>query len=412
MQISFLIPIIVSALGLLLLFRLRFFFLLHPIRTAKEIALLLTERDNRRSLFLALAGTLGVGSVFGVASGIIIGGGGVLFWLALSSVFSMVIKYSETLLVFDSPLIKGGMCAVCESAFPKFGRIISTFYAMLTVLLSLFMGCALQSSAVSDLLFSGVGISPFLSSFFVLILLSPCFFGGVKRIQNITEFIIPLTTLTYIIMCLFVIVSNISILPDTLQSIIIDAFDIKSAAVGGMLIALKEGFARGILSNEAGVGTSALSHSLSRGRTPREAGLFGIVEVFFDTDICCLLTGFAILTSVDDPSSFSSPMSLVFSAFSDSLGNLFASLLIPITLSFAYATLICWYYYGIELSSLLSKRLKAVYPIFFVTVLMLSSKIPTALLLASTDILLLFMALITSALIVKNHKRIAQISNR
>lgn len=412
MQISFLIPIIVSVVGIFLLFKLRFFFVLHPIRTVKEIALLLSDRDNRRSLFLALAGTLGVGSLFGVASGIIIGGRGVIFWLAVASIFSMVIKYAETLLVFDSPTLKGGMCAVSESTFPRWGRVISPIYAILTVLLSLFMGCAMQGTAVSDLPFSSVGFSPVFSSFILLSLLAPCIFGGVKKIQNITEFVIPFTTAIYISMCFLVVLSNISILGETFFGIIKDAFDIKAMTVTGVLIALREGFARGILSNEAGVGTSALSHSLSRGRSPSEAGLFGIVEVFFDTDLCCVLTGFAILTSVDDPTSFSSPMSLLFTAFSVSLGDFFAFLLIPITVSFAYATLICWYYYGEELSSLLSKRLKAVYPIFFVTVLMLSSKIPTALLLASTDILLLFMALITSALIVKNHKRIAQISNR
>ena len=105
MSILGLLPLMVGGVGIYLLFRLRFFFLIHPIRTVREIASALRDRDSRRSLALALAGTLGVGNIFGVAAGLMLGGAGSLFWLLVSSVFAMVIKYAETLLAYE---IKGG----------------------------------------------------------------------------------------------------------------------------------------------------------------------------------------------------------------------------------------------------------------------------------------------------------------
>ena len=124
-MMSYLIPILVTAVGAYLMFRLRFFFILHPLRTVRQFLSAAKERDARRSLILALAGTLGVGNIFGVAAGIMIGGAGSVFWLFVSSIFSMIIKYSETLLVFDSPIESGGMASAVKGIFSRTGGTLS-----------------------------------------------------------------------------------------------------------------------------------------------------------------------------------------------------------------------------------------------------------------------------------------------
>ena len=147
---------------------------------------------------LALAGTLGVGNIFGVSAGILIGGAGSVFWIFISSFFSMVIKYAETLLAYDSCKLKGGTAETVRRIFPRWGGALSLVYAILTVALALLMGGAMQSSALVDVAYSGLGLMPAISIFILLILLLPCLLFGVRKIEKITEIIIPLTTIIYI----------------------------------------------------------------------------------------------------------------------------------------------------------------------------------------------------------------------
>ena len=132
MLFSIILPIAVTTVGLILLVRLRFFFILHPMMTARRILESLSDRDSRRALYLALAGTLGVGNIFGVCAGIIVGGAGCVFWIFLSSVFSMVIKYAECLLSLDTLTERGGgMHRVLSYLFCGRARILSPVYAAL-----------------------------------------------------------------------------------------------------------------------------------------------------------------------------------------------------------------------------------------------------------------------------------------
>lgn len=408
MEISFFIPILVTLSGIYLLFKLKFFLFLHPLRTFKEFIGELKNRDSRRSFFLALAGTLGVGNIFGVSAGIMIGGAGCLFWLLLSSVFSMIIKYAETLTVCASPDNECGMSGVLENSFKKRGRMLSCLYAAFTVLLSLFMGAAIQSRAITDLSYSTLGLNPYICGFILVILFLPCLLGGLRKIEKVTEILIPLTTFIYILMCFVVIFINIERIPSVIKEILSSAFSFRSAAGGISAVAIKEGFARGILSNEAGAGTSALAHSTAKGRTAHIAGLFGAFEVFFDTTLLCMLSGFAILTSIPDISVFKTPMSLIGAAFISTLGDFSGYLLTFLTLSFAYSTVICWYFYGERLSSIYYKKIYRIYPLLFLLSLFLSPLLSSAFLLYVVDILLLFMSFMTISAIVKQDKKMTQ----
>lgn len=411
MNFSILLVILVTVMGLFLLFRLRFFYVVHPIMTARELIAGLKSREVRRSFFLALAGTLGVGNIFGVAAGIMIGGPGSLFWLFISALFAMIIKYAETLLVFDSGAERGAMSSLIRKVFHNAGVGLSRVYALFTLMLALFMGSAMQTTALVDVAEKTFSIHPLVSIFVLLILFSPCLFGGERMIESITEIVIPMTTIIYIIMCFAVILLNFDRLGTAVYSILSSAFSFRSALGGGIsFIAVREGFSRGILSNEAGVGTSAMAHVRSKDRTPHSAGLFAMCEVVFDSLLLCMLTGIAILVSPLDISAFSTPMSLVSAAFSSALGQGFAMILPFIIFAFAYATLICWYHYGMDCVRISFPRLSAIYTPLFVLFTLLSPAIRSDFLLYVIDFILLAMSFITLSCIAKRSRRIADIS--
>ena len=411
MDFSLILPILVTVVGVILLIRLGAFFIIHPIRTTREIMDGLKDRKTRRAFCLALAGTLGVGNIFGVSAGIMIGGPGSLFWLFISTFFAMVIKYAETLLVFDGGANKGGMAIIIRNIFSRFGKAFSILYAALTVALALFMGSAMQSAALIDSAEQTISLKPVVTLVILLILFLPCLLGGGRKIESITEILIPLTTIIYIIGCFAVIFINFSRLDDVIFDVFSSAFSFRSALGGGVsFLAIKEGFARGILSNEAGVGTSAMAHIRSRERSPHKAGLFAMSEVLFDSTLLCILTGIAILVSVDNISGFSTPMSLVSEAFSSSLGGGVAMVLPFIILSFAYATIICWYYYGMECMTVFFPKISRIFSPAFIFFMLVSWRIRSQNLLCVIDIILLLMSILTLCAIVKKSKRIAEIS--
>lgn len=241
MEISFLIPVLVTCSGIYLLFKLKAFFILHPIKTIKDFVMELKNRESRRSLCLALAGTLGVGNIFGVSAGIMIGGEGSIFWLIISSFFAMVIKYAEASTVCSQDEDERGMSGVLEKGFLKRGRVMAVIYALFTMVLAFFMGATLQAGAITDVAESALRLNPFISIFILLIFFLPCLFGGVGKIEKVTEILIPMTTIIYIIMCISVILLNFSSLPSVIYRIISSAFSLKSW-VGGMgAVAVKEG---------------------------------------------------------------------------------------------------------------------------------------------------------------------------
>lgn len=416
MGFSFVLPCLAVSVGSYMLVRLRAFFLFHPVKTTKKIITGISNRDERRSLSLALAGTLGVGNIFGVASGIIIGGAGSVFWLLVSSVFAMIIKYSEVVLSQDNISSgRGGMHHVIRIVFSRVGKPLSILYASFCLALAFFMGGAMQSAAVVDVASSTLNLNPFfvMTAFLFLVVIGTL--GKTDKIQNITEIIIPLTTIIYILMSFTAILLNISKLGSVCILVISDAFDFDSIAGGGVSFvfsrALAEGFARGVLSNEAGAGTSSLAHSLSSNRSPASAGVFGICEVFFDTVVLCMLTAFSILLSIENPAVYKTPMSLVTDAFSSSLGQWSGGVLIFSVIAFAYATVVCWFYYGrTSYEFLFGARLKGGFTLIFLFFVFVGALIDSRILLSVTDALLALMSVLTLMAVMKKAGRIVELT--
>ena len=413
MSLNLTLPLLVTALGIFLMIRLRLFFIIHPIRTAGLLMKTLSDKGSRRALTLALAGTLGVGNIFGVAMGIIIGGAGSVFWMLVSAIFAMAIKYAEcTLTLCSSDGKNRGMHFVLKSSFYHLGEIFACLYASMCVALALIMGGAMQSGAVTDTAVASFGVNPVIFSAILVIFVIIGIIRGGEQIEKITSKIIPIATIVYIFMSIFAIIQNFPSLPNTINSIISSAFNLRSLFGGAgatlFLTALREGYARGILSNEAGVGTSAMAHSRSSGRQPAEAGVCGICEVIFDTVILCPLTALVILTSIENPSSYTSPMALVADAFFASIGPASGIFLFLSIVVFAYSTIICWYYYGAESVKYLFGGGRFAFTVIFLTISFFGEIIPTQPLVFVTDLLLLFMSLLTAVAIIRKFSDIRQ----
>ena len=413
------LPIILAAVGSYFLIKLRFFFILHPVSTVARGLRAINDKRARRSFSLALAGTLGVGNVFGVAIGLIIGGAGSLFWMFISMFFAMVLKYAEVVITSDNLYhdreTHGGIYYVIRATFRCGGRGIAVVYSLAVLGLSLFMGAALQTDAVMEsvLLISDIKVGPL--AVFILLITFVAIMGGTDKIEKLTNTIIPLTTIVYIFITISIIVVHSDGLGKALAEVLSSAFR-PASAIGGVLgfltsAPLREGFARGILSNEAGAGTSSIAHARSGVLSPASAGLLGIFEVWFDTGLICMLTGFSILLSVPDLTLFESGMQLVAYA----VGSLFGiggkvTLAISV-FAFAFATVICWYYYGSEAwSTIFGKRKRAIFLPLFLSFVLIGCFADTMLLVSFTDAFMLIATLITLLTLIKISDRIRYLS--
>lgn len=407
-----LLPLLITAVGTYFLIKLRFFFVLHPIRTVKRLGRTVKDKESRAALSLALAGTLGVGNIVGVAWGISVGGAGALFWIFVSGIFSSAIKYAESSLAADKKIdAAGGMTYVLSSSFGRAGKLLGIIYATLCLSLSLTMGSALQSQSAIFGMREVTDVPEYTVAFIFAAATFAAVLGFGGRIEKATAKIIPLSTVVYIILTLTVILMNISLLPSTLLRVVREASSFHSFG-GGVssfvaIKAMREGYARGLLSNEAGAGTSAMAQTKS-GMSSSEVGLLGILEVFFDTTLLCTLTGLAVLLSGADEVG-ASGMETVLSAVSAfPFGKI---LLTALIFAFAYSTVICWYYYGCEcIRFLFGKRRSASFTAVFIFSVFIGFALPTSLLICASDMLLFFMTLLTLFALIKNSERIVFLS--
>ena len=410
----YLLPILTVVFGIYFLIKLRFFFLFHPIRVGRRFLRALKDRSSRHAFSLALAGTLGVGNIVGVAYGISVGGAGSLFWMLISTVFSSVIKYCESSLGRELSGSGGlGMIGIIRKSFARLGVPLSYLYALLTLLLSFTMGSAMQGGAFkscAELLFSD--LTPYALIIYLFLLVAVMLFLR-ERITELTVRIIPVTTIIYILLSVAVLIRHASYLPSVLCRVISEAFEF--SAIGGGVSAffisksIKEGFFRAILSNEAGTGSSALAESLSKA-TPGEVGLFGMAEVFFDTAILCTLTALSVLC-IDAQGS--EPLSGIAFAFSTVIPSFSTPLLFALIFLFSFSSLVCWLYYGERsYGYLFGARSSSPFYLLFVISLAFGFVLSESYLFPFVDSLLLFMSILSLFALKKNSERIIFLSER
>lgn len=333
-----------------------------------------------RAMMLALAGTLGVGNIVGVANAIAIGGAGAVFWMWISALFAMILKYAEILLAMSHRRTDkqgshfGGAVYYIRDCFlarhrARLAVAVPIVFAVLMVVDALSMGCVIQVRAVGETLQEVVGIPTPYSGVLLVMLTLPLLARGTKGISALTEYLVPIMTAGYIILSVAVLILRRDALGDALLSVLRDAFTPASAVggVSGFLLsrALRVGTMRGLLSNEGGCGTAPTAHAEANAKSPAYQGVWGIFEVFADTILLCTATAFVILVSGVDTTSGGVMMTVT--AYSSVLGGFADWFFSAAVFCFGYATLLCWGSYGMESVRFLSskKRWRVLYILAF-----------------------------------------------
>lgn len=316
-----------------------------------------------RTLSVALAGTLGVGNITGVALAVALGGAGAVFWMWAAAFAAMFLKYAETLLALSTREEQGGrmhggaMYYIRAAVHGRAGRVLAAVFAALCVLTSLTLGGVIQTSAAAGALSAAFSVPPVAVGALFALVAALVLIRGLRGVERVSAALIPFLCLAYTVLSLAAIVRGRARLPAAFAEIFRGAFALKSglSGVGGFLTsgALRYGVSRGLVSNEAGCGTSPIAHAASGVRDPAAEGLFGVLEVFVDTVLLCTLTALVLLTSGVAPTADGT---YVLRAYSASLGAFAAPMLAVFMALFAFATVLCWAHYGQESLRYLTDR--------------------------------------------------------
>lgn len=323
--------------------------------------LTVADKENRKkaekgsvsqlgALTSALAACLGTGNIIGVATALCSGGPGAVFWMWISAVLGMMTCCCENILGIKYRIRKkngdfaGGPMYYIEHGLGMKG--LAGAYAVFLTGASLGMGNMTQSNSVAAGL-EGMGVSPIIAAFAVCIPLAFAISGGLERISSLTQKLIPVLSLAFIVACFVVIGANIENLLPSIKLIFKEAFTLKAVGGFGMAKAIRYGVSRGVFSNEAGLGSSAVIHSCADCDNAAKQGMWGIVEVFIDTVFMCTVTAAAILVSgkwsPDGRLNGVALCSAVFESVMGKAGGVFLNVCICL---FAFSTLVAWSYYG------------------------------------------------------------------
>ena len=325
-----------------------------------------------RAVTEALAGTLGVGNIVGVANAIVVGGAGAIFWMWISAIVAAVLKYAEILLSVVHRRTRtdgshyGGAFYYIKDHFlsckkTRTAAILSTVFALFMILNAMSTGCVIQVRAVTSALQNTLPIPSWAVAAALLLFTLPLLCRGRRGVSALTEYLVPVMTLGYIFLSAAVLFLRSDALGAAFSSIFREAFSPESAAGGalGFLTsrALRVGTMRGLLSNEAGCGTSPTAHAAANASDPASQGIWGIFEVLVDTVLLCTLTALVILVSYDEVQMLSSDgILMAIRAYSCVLGGISDVFFAISVFCFGYATLLCWGGYGLESARDLSRH--------------------------------------------------------
>lgn len=337
-----------------------------------------TEKEHSISQFqsfcTALAATLGTGNITGVATALIFGGPGAVFWMWISAFFGMMTNYGENYLGIryrykdKKGRWVGGAMVYMERGLNS--RFLAVLFAVCCLIASLGMGNMVQGNSMAKGLETAFGIPPFITGSACMILLAVIVTGGVKRVAALTEKLVPCMAGIYLLGVLAVLAANWQAVPKALEMIFTQAFQIR-AGVGGaagytVRQALRMGVARGIFSNEAGLGSSVMAHVQSDVESPQIQGMWGMLEVFIDTIVGCTVTALVILVSgVYQPELYLDQISRGIEPVDGTTltGQAFAAVipwgaqfLAAATALFAFATIAGWSYFGEQTAAYLGKE--------------------------------------------------------
>lgn len=315
-----------------------------------------------QALATAIAAQVGTGNIAGAATAIAVGGPGAIFWMWVAAFLGMATIFAEAVVaqkfkhVAEDGSVTGGPVYYIRAAFKgNFGRTLAGIFAVLIIFALGFMGNAVQSNSIAAAFNKAFGIPQYIMGIIIAIAALFIFVGGIQRIAKVTENIVPFMAAFYIIGSLIVIFANVKHIPYAFYSIVVGAFRpeaIVGGAVGATLKkALSKGVARGLFSNEAGMGSTPHAHAIAKVDHPAEQGFVAMIGVFIDTFVILNLTALVIITtqslSLRDASGASytgaALSQVAFSTLYHKGGDIFIAICM---LFFAFSTIIGWYFFG------------------------------------------------------------------
>ena len=385
------------------------------------------EVSHFQALATAVSGTVGNGNIAGVAMAIAIGGPGATFWMILCGLLGMSSKFVECTLgvkyrdVGPDGTIYGGPMyylskGLKERGFEKFGKVLAVIFAVLCIGASFGGGNAAQSNQAAlqmvDLFGLTGGSARTIVGIIMMIVVGIIIIGGIKRIASVTEKIVPFMAGMYVLACLYIIIMNFSFVDDAFAMIINGAFA-PTAAVGGFIGVLIQGFRRGAFSNEAGAGSASIAHSAVITSYPASEGLVALLEPFIDTVVICTMTALVIIIFNGDNTLFTygnlvegssavmiegqklEGAGLTSAAFAEYISFSGPFLAIAVVL-FALSTMISWSYYGVKAVTFIfgeSKNIETLYKVVFCLFAIIGSSLDLVKVIDLSDAALFLMAI-------------------
>ena len=308
-----------------------------------------------QALTTALASTIGTGNIIGVSTAIALGGPGAVLWCWLTGVFGIATKYGEALLAVKyrtrgkSGAIVGGPMYNIERGLGW--KWLAVIFAAFTVLATFGAGCTVQSHAITDVIHTTFGVAPAISGLVVTAVTAVVILGGVKAIAKVCEKLVPFMSLFYILGCIAILVLNAPYLGQALALIVKSAFGFRQVAGGfaggAMMAACRYGMARGLFSNESGLGTAPIAAATAQTKNPVRQALVSMTGTFWDTVIVCAMTGIVVVSSmIKQPALYqgASDDAMTRLAFANlPAGQIVLALALSV---FAFTTILGWSYYG------------------------------------------------------------------
>lgn len=312
-----------------------------------------------QSLATAIAAQVGTGNLAGAATAMVMGGPGAIFWMWVSAIFGMATIFVEASLaqkyktVDDSGEVTGGPVYYIRAAYKgTFGKVLAGIFAVLITLALGFFGNMVQSNSIGAAFQGAFGVPPVAVGVVVAILSAFIFLGGVGRIASVTEKIVPIMAAFYIVGSLVLIFMHITEIPNVFRMIFVGAFN-PEAALGGFAgvavsQAIKYGVARGLFSNEAGMGSTPHAHAVAKVKHPCDQGMVAMMGVFIDTLIILNLTAFAVMCtgSLTEYNQSLTAAALTQAAFTSGFGSFGAIFIAICMFFFAFSTIVGWYFFG------------------------------------------------------------------
>ncbi|AUA37530.1 Sodium:alanine symporter [Clostridioides difficile] len=308
------------------------------------------------ALCTALAATVGTGNIVGVATAIKAGGPGALFWMWIAAFFGMATKYSEGVLAIKyrtkdkNGQVSGGPMYYIVNGMGEKWRPLAIFFAISGILVALLgIGTFTQVNSITDAINNSFGIDPRITGVVLAVFVALVVFGGLRSISNVATKIVPFMAVIYVVICGIILISFWNKIPETFMLIIKSAFT-PTAATGGFLgatmsLAIRNGIARGVFSNESGLGSAPIAAAAAKTEWPAEQGLISMTGTFIDTIIICTLTGFSLVISGVWCSDLNGAV-MTQAAFNGAIPT-FGPILLTVSLTlFAFTTILGWSYYG------------------------------------------------------------------